>query len=265
MALKLKVYVLVDNTASSNCNAEHGLSYLIDFDRKVLFDTGQSDLFLKNAKILEAPLHEIDTVVLSHGHYDHGNGLRYINNMTLICHPDIFLERYSGKLRKPVGLHLTQTDLRIRFNVKSFTEPHWLSDKMVYLGQIPRKFGFEKNETNFYLENGEPDLLYDDSALAIKLNQGLFIISGCAHSGICNTIEHAKKVMNENQVFGAIGGFHLKFNNKQTQETLEYFKQNNIKVVMPSHCTELPALAVFHNEFGGEQVKSGTLYTFDEE
>jgi 7,8-dihydropterin-6-yl-methyl-4-(beta-D-ribofuranosyl)aminobenzene 5'-phosphate synthase len=175
------------------------------------------------------------------------------------------LERFSGKQRKPVGLHLTQTDLRIRFNVKTYVEPHWLSDKMVYLGQIPRKFGFEKNESNFYLENGEPDLLNDDSAIVIKMSQGLFIISGCAHSGICNTIEHAKKVMNENQVFGVIGGFHLKFNNKQTQETLEYFKQNNIKVVMPSHCTELPALAVFHNEFGGEQVKSGTLYTFDEE
>jgi 7,8-dihydropterin-6-yl-methyl-4-(beta-D-ribofuranosyl)aminobenzene 5'-phosphate synthase len=65
-------------------------------------------------------------------------------------------------------------------------------------------------------------------------------------------------------VFGVIGGFHLRANNLQTQETLRYFKENKIEIVMPSHCTELPALSLFNQEFGGEQVKSGRLFTFAE-
>jgi len=73
-----------------------------------------------------------------------------------------------------------------------------------------------------------------------------------------------KKLLMKIVFFGVIGGFHLKFNNNQTKETVKYFKQNNIQIVMPSHYTELPALSVFYNEFGGEQVKAGNLYTFEE-
>jgi 7,8-dihydropterin-6-yl-methyl-4-(beta-D-ribofuranosyl)aminobenzene 5'-phosphate synthase len=62
-----------------------------------------------------------------------------------------------------------------------------------------------------------------------------------------------------------MGGFHLKHNNQQTQETIKYIKDLQVEVVLPSHCTALPALAQFYNEFGGEQIKVGTLYTFDEQ
>ena len=262
--MKLKIYILVDNAASSTCKAEHGLSYVVDFDSRVLFDTGQSDLFLSNAAIMQVDLQAIETVALSHGHYDHGNGLKYLNGKTLVCHPDVFLNRFSGKQLKYAGINIDKQKVIKNFDLRMSKEPYWLSDKMLFLGEIPRKFGFEKSETHFYLKSGESDLLLDDSAIVVKMNQGLFVISGCSHSGICNIIEYAKEVTNEDRVFGVIGGFHLKHNNRQTKETVKYFKQNNIQIVMPSHCTELPALSVFYNEFGGEQVKAGNLYTFEE-
>ncbi|HCC30660.1 MAG TPA: MBL fold metallo-hydrolase [Marinilabiliales bacterium] len=261
--MKLKIYVLTDNTASSSCKAEHGLSYLVEFDKKILFDTGQSDLFQENARFLDAPLEETGTIVLSHGHYDHGNGLKFIDNKTLICHPDAFLKRYSGHQMKYVGLNQTEEQIKQRFSVRESREPVWVSDKMIFLGQIPRRFGFEKNITGFYLENKQPDDIPDDTGLAVIMQQGLFVISGCAHSGICNIIEHARDITGIQKVYGVIGGFHLKQYNQQTIETIKKFKEWGIKVVMPSHCTELPALSAFYNEFKGEQVKAGTLYTFD--
>jgi 7,8-dihydropterin-6-yl-methyl-4-(beta-D-ribofuranosyl)aminobenzene 5'-phosphate synthase len=260
---KLSIYVLVDNVASGRCNAEHGLSYLIEFDKKILFDTGKSDLFLKNAALIQAPIAEIDAVVLSHGHYDHGNGLKYLENTKLICHPKVFQKRYSGKKRRFVGIDITEDEASKKFDLQLTTKPYWLSEKMIFLSQIPRKINFEKHATRFKLANRVVDEIDDDSALVIVMKKGLFIISGCAHSGICNTIEYAKELTGIDSIVGVIGGFHLRFNDKQTQETIHYFKQIKPEIVMPSHCTGLPALSAFYNEFGGEQVKSGVLYTFD--
>jgi 7,8-dihydropterin-6-yl-methyl-4-(beta-D-ribofuranosyl)aminobenzene 5'-phosphate synthase len=89
----MKITILVENTASLNFQAEHGLSYLIEDDCEVLFDTGHSDLFLKNAKKLNVDLRSIKVIVLSHGHWDHGNGLKYLNEKKLICHPNAFQKR----------------------------------------------------------------------------------------------------------------------------------------------------------------------------
>jgi 7,8-dihydropterin-6-yl-methyl-4-(beta-D-ribofuranosyl)aminobenzene 5'-phosphate synthase len=265
MMEKLKIYALVDNAPSSTCNAEHGLSYVIEFDEKILFDTGQSDLFIENAVKLGVSLDEIPIVALSHGHYDHGNGLQHLNGKTLICHPDVFLTRYSGKQRKYVGLEMTRKALHNQFRVNETKAPFWFSDKMVFLGEIPRKITFEKSTQAFFIDNNQTDALADDTGLAIIMNQGLFVISGCAHSGICNIIEHARKVTGVDKVYGVMGGFHLKQNNKQTQETIAWLQALNVQVVLPSHCTALPALAAFYNVFGGEQIKAGTLYTFDEQ
>lgn len=260
---KIKIHVLSENVAFGRCNAEHGLSYLVEFDKKILFDTGKSDLFLKNAASIQAPIDEIDAVVLSHGHYDHGNGLKYLDGQKLICHPLVFQNRYSGKKRRFVGIDISEEEAKQKFQLQLSQEPYWISDKMVFLGEIQRKFSFEKHATRFKLEDRVVDEIADDSAMAVIMDKGLFIISGCAHSGICNIIEYAKKVTGINEVYGIMGGFHLKFNNKQAKETLAYLKKQNPKIVMPSHCTELPALSLFYSEFKGEQVKAGTLYTFE--
>lgn len=70
--------------------------------------------------------------------------------------------------------------------------------------------------------------MLDDTAIAYKSENGIYIITGCSHSGICNIIEHAKKVCNDNRVLGVIGGFHLFSINEQLEKTIKYLNNNKL-------------------------------------
>jgi 7,8-dihydropterin-6-yl-methyl-4-(beta-D-ribofuranosyl)aminobenzene 5'-phosphate synthase len=260
--MKLKISILSENVASQLCLAEHGLSYLVEFDKKILFDTGASDLFIQNARRMDIDLDEIETIIISHGHYDHGNGLKYIRGKKIICHPAAFCKRFSGRQWRPVSLDFSFDELLRSNEVFTSKGPYWISDSMLFLGEIPRRIEFEKKEPNFFFEDRSPDPIIDDSAIAIKTGFGLFVVSGCAHSGICNTIEYACQLTGIDELYGVMGGFHLTENNEQVTQTIEYLKSKKAKIVMPSHCTGLPALSRFYEHFKGEMVKTGMVYTF---
>lgn len=258
----MKVTVLTENIAGGKFLAEHGLSYLIDIDdEKVLFDTGHSDVFIKNANKLSIDLtNEVRKVVLSHGHWDHGNGLQHLKGQTLITHPESFLKRFRKTDHSPIGLALSKDEISQNFQLQESKEPLQLTKNLFFLGEIPRLNNFESQTTPFELENGSDDFILDDSALVATCHNELVIITGCSHAGICNICEYAKALTGISQISAVIGGFHLKFQNKQTQQTLDYFKQNKIKTLLPSHCTYLPALAIFYNEFKIKQVKTGMVF-----
>ena len=257
----MKLTILTENTAGGTFAAEHGLSYLLEIDnQKILWDTGHSDVFLQNAKKLNINLDEVETVVLSHGHWDHGNGLKYLTEKKLICHPGTFIKRYRKGGTENIGLDLTFEELDERFNIIMSKEPFSISNKIIFLGEIPRLNSFESKTTTFVDRNQNEDFIFDDSALAIIADDELVVVSGCSHSGICNTIEYAKNVTGLQKIKSVFGGFHLKENDNQTKETINYFKKNNITNIHPSHCTELPALAAFYNEFRIKQVKTGMVF-----
>ncbi|MFV0592766.1 MAG: MBL fold metallo-hydrolase [Draconibacterium sp.] len=260
----MKLTVLTENTAGGLFQAEHGLSYLIETGHeKILFDTGHSDIFLKNAEKLGLDIqNEVQKIVLSHGHWDHGNGLKFLKDKTLITHSGSFQKRFRKKDHSPVGLEMSRIELAARFNITASAKPTRIAYNTWFLGEIPRENSFEDQTTNFEFSDGSEDFVKDDSALAVLANHQLIVISGCAHSGICNICEYAKKVTGILKIGAVIVGFHLKQPNKQTLETVRYFKQNNIKHVYPSHCTELPALALFHKEFNTKQVKTGMIFEF---
>ena len=94
-----------------------------------------------------------------------------------------------------------------------------LTDKIIFLGEIPRLTGFESQKTSFVFEDGSPDFVMDDSALALIKPEGLFVVTGCGHSGIVNTFEYARKITGINKLFGVMGGLHLKENDVQTRVT----------------------------------------------
>ncbi|MCD4833439.1 MAG: MBL fold metallo-hydrolase [Bacteroidales bacterium] len=259
----MKLSVLTENTASEKFLAEHGLSYYIEHDVDILFDTGHSDVFLQNAKKLNIDINQVDTVVLSHGHWDHGDGLRYISNKKLICHPDVFQERYRKNGDENIGLELSFKELKNKFDIIYTRLPFEVSKNIIFLGEIPRNNSFEAQTTTFELDDKKDDFIIDDSGLVIKLEDEIVIISGCAHSGICNMVEYAKKVTGINKIRTVIGGFHLKYNDQQTKETIKYLKSQDIAEVYPSHCTELPALAAFYDEFKIKHLKSGMILNFD--
>ena len=260
----MKITVLTENCAGSGFLAEHGLSYLIEHeDEKILFDTGHTDIFIKNAKTLGINIQrEVNTVVLSHGHWDHGDGLEHIHNKTLIAHPKVFMKRFRKNNNSNIGLKLSKGQIEKKFKLVLKEEPYYISDNIVFLGQIPRLNGFEAKTTNFIDELGEPDYVIDDSAIAVIQNNELIVITGCSHSGICNIIEYARKVTGINNVKSVIGGFHLKHKNLQTEYTVKFLKENNINKIYPSHCTELPALTSFYEEFNIEQLKTGMILNF---
>jgi 7,8-dihydropterin-6-yl-methyl-4-(beta-D-ribofuranosyl)aminobenzene 5'-phosphate synthase len=116
---------------------------------------------------------------------------------------------------------------------------------------------FEAQTTPFVLESGDPDFIIDDSAIAIKFGDELSIITGCSHSGIVNIVEYACKVTGINKLKMVIGGFHLKEQNRQTIKTVEYFEEKSPEILIPSHCTDLPALALFQSKFGCSLLKTG--------
>jgi len=260
----MKIIVLTENCAGSGFLAEHGLSYLIENEgEKILFDAGHTDVFIKNAHTLGIDIQkEVDTVVLSHGHWDHGDGLQYIDNKTLIAHPEVFIKRFRNKDNSNIGLKLSKRDIEQKFKLILKDEPYYISDKMVFLGQIPRLNDFEAKTTHFSDESGQPDFVIDDSAVAVIQNNELIVITGCSHSGICNIIEYAIKLTGINKVRTVIGGFHLKENNLQTKHTINFLKTKGINKIYPSHCTEFPALVAFFEDFKTEQIKTGMILNF---
>lgn len=253
----MKLTVLVDNTTLIDRYflAEPGLSLLIeDKDVRVLFDTGYSDLFLKNAEKMGKDLSGLDYLVISHSHLDHTWGLvPFIRHLTelkiegrphrapeLIGHPGIFISAGTAAIPE-LGSLMSREKMARHLPLKLTRKPVWLSDRLVFLGEIPRKNDFE-GMTAFGSKAGEnrPDQVEDDSALAYKTDRGLVVITGCAHAGICNTITHARTVCGEDRVADVIGGFHL-LNPSPTQlrKTTDFFRRLSPGAVHACHCTDL--------------------------
>lgn len=255
----MKITILNDNTAGRWCRAEHGLSFLIEADRTVLFDTSSSDLIGYNAKILNFDLHQIETIVLSHGHDDHTGGLTLFNGQQLICHPDTFLKRFRKSNYTELGIKWTEDEIRSRFDVHTSREPVKVSDQIFFLGEIPRLTDFESQTTAFQKADGTDDFVMDDSGLVIITSKGLVIVSGCAHSGICNMISHAIKVTGIEKVRLVIGGFHLQNDDTITQKTVEWLKLKNVEQVIPSHCTGFSAQTAIYQTYRFLPVKSGNI------
>jgi 7,8-dihydropterin-6-yl-methyl-4-(beta-D-ribofuranosyl)aminobenzene 5'-phosphate synthase len=256
---KLKISVLNDNTAGRWCRAEHGLSFLIESDCTILFDTSSSDLIAYNAQILNIDLQKIDTIVLSHGHDDHSGGLQLFKGQKLICHPDSFLKRYRKSNNTSLGIKWTQDEIERRFDLQTSRDPVQLSEQVFFLGEIPRLTGFESQKTAFKKADGSDDFVLDDSGLAIVTNKGLVVVSGCAHSGICNMTAHAMKVTGIADVHMIIGGFHLQNDDSVTKLTIEWMKAMHVDQVIPSHCTAFPALAAISKTYKFMPVKSGNV------
>ena len=242
----MKLTVLEDNNTFIDMYylGEPAVSYYIeDGNDKILFDVGYSDAFMKNAKKMNIDLNKVNKLVISHGHDDHTGGLKYFfkekRDVELISHPESFnyKEDDTGLC---ISSPLTKDELS-KLCILNFTkEPIKISEHITYLGEIPVENRYKIGKT---IINGEKidDFIEEDSAIVYKGENGLFIITGCSHSGICNIIEYAKKVCNETKVNGVIGGFHLFENDKNLQDTIKYFKDNSIELLYPCHCVSLEA------------------------
>ncbi|MFP4620635.1 MAG: MBL fold metallo-hydrolase [Bacteroidales bacterium] len=262
--MELKITILNDNTAGKRTAAEYGLSYLVEGEEGTyLFDPGPSDIALRNAEMLGVDLdHTIDAIVLTHGHWDHGNGLKYFSDKKLITHPASFTERYNRVNGHYNGLPLTREEAAKKFTLQFTSEPVSVIDGHLFLAEISRLNDFEAKASSSVDAKGNEDFIPDDSAVAVYTEKGLVIITGCSHSGICNLITYAKKVTGEDHIHAVIGGFHLRKDDEVLDKTIDFLKKEKIDLLYPSHCTALPALAKMYKEFGIKQVLTGQKYRF---
>ena len=234
--------------------------------KRSLFDTGYSDAFLANAGKMGISLRDLDYVVLSHGHLDHTGGLVHlvrhltdakINTLRhkvpdLIAHPRCFYPRPKSLLPN-IGSLLDEAEIRRQFRVNLSDKPVWITGDLVFLGEIPRKFAFERmdpGKRTVILPDGrmEPDQLLDDSALAYRSDNGLVIITGCSHAGICTITEYAREVCGESRVEDIIGGLHLLSPEpERMKKTGEYLRDLHLTSLHACHCTSLSAKLALAN------------------
>ncbi|MCQ1535698.1 MBL fold metallo-hydrolase [Methanosarcina sp. KYL-1] len=272
--------------------AEHGLSCLIkvyagDEEHTVLMDAAVTPAcLLHNAKLLKAEPSSIEAVVLSHGHPDHFLGLFEFLKMVskernekvpLYLHPDAFLERRLNipAIGRPVPIPaLEEGALKEAGALPIKSEKALpLAGGLVHTtGEVERTIPFEKGFPWAEAKidgNWVYDPFLDDQGLVVQLKgKGLVVISGCAHAGIINTIEHAKKITGTEKVHAVLGGFHLtgQLFDPIIQPTINELKRINPDYVVPMHCTGWKAINRFAEELPEQFILNtvGTTYTFGE-
>lgn len=244
-------------------SGQHGLSIFIEAEPPVLLDAGPSSVVLDNARLAGVDLNRVQWIALSHGHWDHGDGLLALAEAgirpKLICHPRVFVDR-----RRPTGEYNGMALGRDRaadlFDLVETRTPRKIGESLWFLGEVPRANGFESREAfSFLMLEGEkhPDFLIDDTALALTTEKGLVVVTGCSHAGICNICEYAKEVTGEDRLYMVLGGFHLLRDSDVLEKTVAYFEKERPEHLFPMHCTALPALARFYQAFGIEKLCCG--------
>ena len=259
------------------CCAAHGLSCLITVHRAgrshtVLFDSGPEDYaFQRNVARLAVDLGIVESIVLSHGHWDHAGAMLVALGMIrsrnggakvpFYAHPGMFVTRgvrlRNGKVRRmddvPSAIELADFGAEMVIT----TEPQTLHGGMFYVsGEIPRESPFERGypgQVKRAAGGGwEPDeLLMDERWLAVNVaGKGLVVLSACSHAGIVNVCRHARATFPDLPIHAIMGGLHLSGPNEAIiPETIEGLREFGITTIAAGHCTGWRAMTALANAF----------------
>jgi 7,8-dihydropterin-6-yl-methyl-4-(beta-D-ribofuranosyl)aminobenzene 5'-phosphate synthase len=265
----LRLMVLLEDSVSMDrpdLTAKHGLSFLIEtsmagISSKILMDVGPPpDIALQNADIINADVAKVNAIVISHGHYDHAGGLLEIlkrigRPIPIVAHPRVFNPKFVLKPNlKFIGPEFDQSSVRAAGGILLLARnPIKIANGVTTSGEVARETLFEKTEEFWTVEDEHfiKDPIIDDQALFIDLkDKGLVVITGCAHSGIINTVKHAQKITGINHVYAIIGGLHLAKADEDTiQASINELLRINPKSIYPCHCTGSKAIHNLLNSF----------------
>lgn len=245
-----RVTVLVNDEMPEGLEAEHGFAALIEHRGfRLLFDTGASGAVIRNAVRLGIDLARIDAVLLSHGHCDHTGGLDAVldRNATarVFLHANAMIPRYSRHPGKPphtngmpssAARRLFAQETRITWT----PGPTRVAEGLLATGEIPRRNDFEDTGGAFFLdpEGTKPDALLDDQSVAIETAAGLVLVTGCAHSGIVNTLDRVADLSGGKRIHAVIGGLHLgRADERRLDATVAAIERHGVSCLLPLHCT----------------------------
>ncbi|MBN1788798.1 MAG: MBL fold metallo-hydrolase [Sedimentisphaerales bacterium] len=252
MTQKVKITTLVEDTAQGNgLTSEHGISFWIEYgSRKLLFDTGQSSIIIRNAQILGIDLSQTEAVVISHGHYDHTGGLEAVLSIAkkakIYIHPNALDRKYSyhGGSSRFVGIAggvKSIIESHVQTNAVVWTkEPTEIFDGLFVTGQVPKTNDFEIDEDEFFLDEyaQKSDELPDDQSLFFRAKGGLVVVLGCAHAGVINILNYITKISGISEVYAVMGGMHLVGASKEKMaKVMDNLEKFGLQKIGPGHCT----------------------------
>lgn len=254
-----RLSILCNDKAKEGYFSEHGFSVLIEKDSyKLIFDTGTTDIFLKNLQKLSKDINEIDNIVISHGHYDHLGGIRELGQFnktfSIWVKEGIFIPKYSLERFIGVKTENISKNLNFKFIKEDFIE---IFPNIYLFGPSPMINNFESIDDTFYIKSekgDEKDKFKEEMNLVIDEGD-LILITGCAHRGIANIINHAKSLFKKD-IKVVLGGFHLYNASKEKLENIvKYFNSVKIKTLIPCHCTGDRTINFFEEKFYGEIIE----------
>lgn len=270
----MKITTLIENQLGrrKDLHKEHGISLYIEaYGKKILFDTGQCEKFLKNAKKLKVDLNQLDYVILSHGHYDHSGGfeklIKEINpDIELFIGKEFFNKKYNRRYNCDyayVGNKFDKEfleDKHINTNYVSDDLTN-ITDDIAVIANIDRDKEFENINKVMYISKDdgyEKDMFLDEISLAIKTEKGLIVIVGCSHAGIVNILE-TTRVRTGMNIHAVVGGTHLiREDDEKINKVIDYFKENDIKVIGACHCTGLQGATMLRQQLEENFIENNT-------
>lgn len=204
----MKITALVENKSSCELAAVHGLSLYIETERhKLLFDLGPDNTLLKNAEKRGIDLGQVDTVIISHGHSDHGGALAAflkINHTAKVYIQRRAFEKHFSKslgfIKVPIGLDRKLMD----HPQVVLVDGEFQIDKELLLFTVSDTSRFRSTANDTLFDEQGPDGFAHEQDLLIFGERNVLVM-GCGHCGVVNILERAKR-------YGpkvCIGGYHL--------------------------------------------------------